>query len=34
MGLKAKLFRGLGDSTRLSILRAGEKNNSKIVEDE
>jgi DNA-binding transcriptional ArsR family regulator len=36
MSLKAKLFRGLGDSTRLSILeciRAGEKNNSQIVEE-
>ena len=36
MNLKAKLFRGLGDSTRLSILeciRAGEKNNSQIVEE-
>lgn len=32
--LKAKLFRGLGDSTRLSILellRDGEKSNSEIV---
>ena len=32
--LKAKLFRGLGDSTRLSILeclRSGEKSNSQIV---
>jgi DNA-binding transcriptional ArsR family regulator len=36
MSLKAKLFRGLGDSTRLSILeciRAGEKSNSQIVEE-
>lgn len=35
LGLKAKLFRGLGDSTRLSILeslRAGEKSTSQIVE--
>jgi len=34
--LKAKLFRGLGDSTRLSILeclRSGEKSNSQIVEE-
>ena len=34
LGLKAKLFRGLGDSTRLSILeclREGEKSNSQIV---
>jgi DNA-binding transcriptional ArsR family regulator len=34
--LKAKLFRGLGDSTRLSILeslRAGEKSTSQIVEE-
>lgn len=34
--LKAKLFRGLGDSTRLSILemlRKGEKTTSQIVED-
>jgi DNA-binding transcriptional ArsR family regulator len=36
LGLKAKLFRGLGDSTRLSILeslRAGEKSTSQIVEE-
>ena len=36
MALKAKLFRGLGDSTRLSILeslRAGEKSTSQIVEE-
>jgi hypothetical protein len=36
MNLKAKIFRGLGDSTRLSILeciRAGEKSNSQIVEE-
>jgi hypothetical protein len=36
MSLKAKLFRGLGDSTRLSILeciRAGEKSNSQIVQE-
>src|SRR5947209_15852669 len=36
MSLKAKLFRGLGDSTRLSILeclRVGEKSNSQIVEE-
>jgi DNA-binding transcriptional ArsR family regulator len=35
LGLKAKLFRGLGDPTRLSILeslRAGEKSTSQIVE--
>lgn len=34
--LKAKLFRGLGDSTRLSILeslRDGEKSTSKIVQE-
>jgi DNA-binding transcriptional ArsR family regulator len=34
--LKAKLFRGLGDSTRLSILeslRNGEKTTSEIVEE-
>src|ERR671935_2440098 len=34
MSLKAKLFRGLGDSTRLSILeclREGEKTTSQIV---
>lgn len=34
LGLKAKLFRGLGDSTRLSILeclRGGEKTTSQIV---
>ena len=34
--LKAKLFRGLGDSTRLSILeslRNGEKSASKIVQE-
>src|SRR5215467_4753124 len=34
LALKAKLFRGLGDSTRLSILeclRDGEKSNSEIV---
>jgi len=34
LSLKAKLFRGLGDSTRLSILeslREGEKNTSQIV---
>jgi DNA-binding transcriptional ArsR family regulator len=34
LGLKAKLFRGLGDSTRLSILeslRGGEKATSQIV---
>lgn len=34
MSLKAKLFRGLGDSTRLSILeclREGEKTNSQVV---
>jgi DNA-binding transcriptional ArsR family regulator len=34
--LKAKLFRGLGDSTRLSILeslRVGEKSTSQIVEE-
>ncbi len=36
LSLKAKLFRGLGDSTRLSILellRAGEKSASEIVKD-
>jgi DNA-binding transcriptional ArsR family regulator len=36
LALKAKLFRGLGDTTRLSILeslRAGEKSTSQIVED-
>jgi DNA-binding transcriptional ArsR family regulator len=36
LSLKAKLFRGLGDSTRLSILeclRAGEKSNSQVVEE-
>jgi DNA-binding transcriptional ArsR family regulator len=36
LSLKAKLFRGLGDSTRLSILeclRAGEKTNSQVVEE-
>ncbi len=36
MNLKAKLFRGLGDSTRLSILeclRVDEKSNSQIVEE-
>jgi DNA-binding transcriptional ArsR family regulator len=36
LSLKAKLFRGLGDSTRLSILeclRVGEKSNSQIVEE-
>jgi hypothetical protein len=36
MSLKAKLFRGLGDSTRLSILEClcvGEKSNSQIVEE-
>ena len=36
MNLKAKLFRGLGDSTRLSILeclREGEKTNSQIVHE-
>jgi DNA-binding transcriptional ArsR family regulator len=35
LSLKAKLFRGLGDSTRLSILeclREGEKSPSQIVE--
>jgi DNA-binding transcriptional ArsR family regulator len=35
LGLKAKLFRGLGDSTRLSILeslREGEKSTSQIVD--
>lgn len=35
LGLKAKLFRGLGDTTRLSILeilRAGESTTSEIVE--
>jgi DNA-binding transcriptional ArsR family regulator len=34
LGLKAKLFRGLGDTTRLSILeslRQGEKSTSQIV---
>ena len=34
LGLKAKLFRGLGDTTRLSILeclRQGEKTTSQIV---
>jgi DNA-binding transcriptional ArsR family regulator len=34
LGLKAKLFRGLGDTTRLSILesfREGEKTTSQIV---
>ncbi len=36
LSLKAKLFRGLGDSTRLSILeclRKGEKTTSEIVEE-
>jgi DNA-binding transcriptional ArsR family regulator len=36
LSLKAKLFRGLGDSTRLSILellREGEKTTSQIVTD-
>jgi DNA-binding transcriptional ArsR family regulator len=36
LSLKAKLFRGLGDSTRLSILeslREGEKSASEIVEE-
>jgi DNA-binding transcriptional ArsR family regulator len=36
LSLKAKLFRGLGDSTRLSILEAlrnGEKTTSEIVTD-
>ncbi|MGC2571417.1 MAG: metalloregulator ArsR/SmtB family transcription factor [Candidatus Nitrosopolaris sp.] len=36
LSLKTKLFRGLGDSTRLSILeclRSGEKSNSQIVEE-
>jgi DNA-binding transcriptional ArsR family regulator len=36
LGLKAKLFRGLGDSTRLSILeslREGEKPTSQIVKE-
>jgi DNA-binding transcriptional ArsR family regulator len=36
LSLKAKLFRGLGDSTRLSILeclREGEKSPSQIVEE-
>jgi DNA-binding transcriptional ArsR family regulator len=36
LSLKAKLFRGLGDSTRLSILeclRGGEKSNSQVVEE-
>ncbi|MGC2427049.1 MAG: metalloregulator ArsR/SmtB family transcription factor, partial [Nitrososphaeraceae archaeon] len=36
LGLKAKLFRGLGDSTRLSILeslRKGEKATSQIVKE-
>jgi DNA-binding transcriptional ArsR family regulator len=36
MELKAKLFRGLGDSTRLSILeclREGEKTNSQVVSE-
>jgi len=36
LSLKAKLFRGLGDSTRLSILellRYGEKSASEIVKD-
>jgi DNA-binding transcriptional ArsR family regulator len=36
LGLKAKLFRGLGDSTRLSILeslRGGEKATSQIVKE-
>jgi DNA-binding transcriptional ArsR family regulator len=36
LSLKAKLFRGLGDSTRLSIvecLRVGEKSNSQIVRE-
>lgn len=36
LGLKAKLFRGLGDSTRLSILetlREGEKSTSQIVQE-
>lgn len=36
LGLKAKLFRGLGDSTRLSILeslREGEKATSQIVKE-
>jgi DNA-binding transcriptional ArsR family regulator len=35
LSLKAKLFRGLGDSTRLSILeslREGEKSTSQIVQ--
>lgn len=36
LSLKAKLFRGLGDSTRLSILeslRGGEKTTSEIVKE-
>ncbi|MFL6496046.1 MAG: ArsR/SmtB family transcription factor [Nitrososphaera sp.] len=36
LGLKAKLFRGLGDSTRLSILvslRSGERSTSQIVKE-
>jgi DNA-binding transcriptional ArsR family regulator len=36
LSLKAKLFRGLGDSTRLSILeslRKGERTTSEIVEE-
>jgi DNA-binding transcriptional ArsR family regulator len=36
LSLKAKLFRGLGDSTRLSILESlpeGEKSASEIVEE-
>ena len=36
LGLKAKLFRGLGDSTRLSILESlseGEKSTSQIVRE-
>ncbi len=36
LSLKAKLFRGLGDSTRLSILealRAGEKTTTEIVKE-
>lgn len=36
LSLKAKLFRGLGDSTRLSILellRKGEKNTTEIVKE-
>lgn len=36
LGLKAKLFRGLGDTTRLSILeslRMGEKTTSEIVNE-